>query len=110
MHLCRNSEKEGCHPHIIDYKRILNFTKKKEQDKTKLSWPTEEELEKLDEICKKCVARFFGIQEKKCPVCEGKDFREIKGFEFYNGDAKIREDSFLICKQCLTFSRFINIL
>jgi len=32
-------------------------------------WPVGKELEKLNEICKKCDHRFFELEGKECAVC-----------------------------------------
>ena len=110
MYLCRNLEKEGCHPYIVRYKNGIESARKTNSNEIISKWTPERELINLDEICKKCESRFFGIKRKVCPVCKSKNFKEIKGFEFYSGEIKTREDSFVICKDCGTFSRFINIL
>ncbi len=62
----------------------------------------------IDEICRQCESHFFWIEEKVCPICDSRQFKEVKGFEFYKDDIKIREDSFVECRECRTFSRLIK--
>ncbi len=95
---------------ILKYKNEFKSTENTDPENSSALWLSDEEWQKLNDICKNCRSRFFHIKKKECPVCESNDFKEIKGFEFYDGDVKIREDSFLICKDCMTFSRFINLL
>jgi len=110
MHSCKNAEKKGCHSLIVKHKKRFKSTENNDPEDPISLWHSDEESQKLDDICKKCESRFFHIKKKECPICESKDFKETKGFEFYDGDVKIREDSFLICKNCMTFLRFINLL
>ena len=110
MYFCRNLGKEGCHPYIVNYRNRSKSKKNAVPGEIKSKWPGGEESKELDEICKRCESRFFGIKEKECPVCGSKNFKETKGFEFYEGEIKTREDSFLVCKRCGTFSRFIKLL
>jgi len=110
MKLCRNSEKRGCNPIIFKYQNVLRSLRKTARYNIQSQWPSEEEIMELDAICRECEFRFFWIERKECPVCESQNFKEAKAFEFFDGEAKIRQDYFLICKNCGTFSRYINLL
>lgn len=110
MKLCRNSEKRGCHPIIFKCQNVLRSLRKMARYEIQIHWPSEEEIAELDAICRECDLRFFWIEKRECPVCESQNFREAKAFEFFDGETKTREDYFLICKNCETFSRYINLL
>ncbi len=85
-------------------------------DKTKIDKKEQEEDNRsssevpgdLDEICRQCESHLFWIEEKVCPVCGSREFNEVKGFEYYKDNNKIREDSFVECRECRTFSRLIK--
>lgn len=70
-HICGNWGTWGCHPDVREFKRL---TEKKSASLSQ----TEEELEKLDGICKKCKSSYFIVKEEKCPICNSKDV-EIAG-------------------------------
>jgi hypothetical protein len=110
LNLCRNSEKQGCHPYVFKYKQTIRSIRKIDRYNISSQWPSEEEIKRLNEICSECDYRFFWIEKKECPVCERQSFKEVKSFEFFNGEIKTREDYFLTCKNCGTFSRFISLV
>ncbi|MGD8535982.1 MAG: hypothetical protein PVF66_09045 [Candidatus Aminicenantes bacterium] len=70
-HICGNWGAWGCHPVVSEFKRLP-------KRKSSPSVQTREELEKLDEICKKCKSSYFIVKEETCPVCNSKDV-EIAG-------------------------------
>jgi hypothetical protein len=105
---CRNLEKEGCHPNVIEYKKRMDKTEINNKEKPGDNRSFSDAVGDLDEICRQCESRFFWIEEKVCPVCDGRQFKEVKGFDFYKDDIKVREDSFVECTECGTFSRFIK--
>lgn len=105
---CRNLEKEGCHPNVIEYKKWMDNNKIDNKEKPGDSCSFSDALRDLDEICRQCESHFFWIEEKVCPVCDSRQFKEVKGFDFYKDDIKVREDSFVECTECGTFSRFIK--
>ncbi len=72
------------------------------------NWSFSDVVRDLDEICRQCESHFFWIEEKVCPICDSRQFKDVKGFEFYKDDIKIREDSFVECRECGTFSRLIK--
>ena len=69
--ICGNWGTWGCHPNVREFKRI-------KERKNIPHAQTEEELEKLDEMCKKCKSSYFIVREEMCPVCNSKDV-EIAG-------------------------------
>lgn len=105
---CRNIKKEGCHPKVIHYKKRMDKTKSDKKEQQKDYWSLSEVVQDLDEICRQCELHFFWIEEKVCPICDSLQFKEVKGFDFYRNDIKIREDSFVECRECGTFSRLIK--
>lgn len=70
-HICGNWGTWGCHPDVREFKHLS------ERKNIPLA-QTAEELEKLDEICKKCKSSYFIIKEETCPICNSKDV-EIAG-------------------------------
>lgn len=104
---CRNLKKEGCHSKVIGYKKRMEKTliDKNEQDEDK--WSYSDIGRDLDEICRQCESHFFWIEEKKCPICDSGQFKEVKGFEYFKDGVKIREDSIVECRECGTLSRLI---
>ncbi|KPJ65226.1 hypothetical protein AMJ44_10665 [candidate division WOR-1 bacterium DG_54_3] len=105
---CRNLEKEGCHPKVIEYKKRIDKDKKDNPEHYEYDWFVNEFVRDLDAICRQCESHFFWIEEKECPICNSCQFNEIKGFQYYQDDIKIREDSFVACLKCGTLSRLIK--
>ncbi len=70
-HICGNWGTWGCHPYVREFKHLT------ERKSIPLA-QTGEELEKLDEICKKCKSSYFKVKEERCPICNSKDV-EITG-------------------------------
>lgn len=105
---CRNLKKEGCHPKVIGYKKRMDRAKLDKKVRQEENRSSSDVLQELDEICRQCESRFFWIEEKVCPICDGRQFKEVKGFEYYKDDVKIREDSIVECRECRTLSRLIK--
>jgi len=70
-HICGNWGTWGCHPVVREFKHLT------ERKSVPLA-QTGEQLEKLDEICKKCKSSYFIVKEETCPICDSKDV-EIAG-------------------------------
>jgi ribosomal protein L37E len=105
---CRNLKKKGCHPNVIEYKKRMDKTKIDNKGNLGENCSFSDSVENLDEICRQCESHFFWIEEKVCPVCDSRQFKEVKGFDFYKGGIKVREDSFVECRECGTLARFIK--
>jgi len=69
--ICGNWGTWGCHPVVREFKHLT------ERKSVPLA-QTGEQLEKLDEICKKCKSSYFIVKEETCPICDSKDV-EIAG-------------------------------
>lgn len=99
MYFCRNWGDADCRSNVS----VLKHPKKLKNGEDIPLWPVGEELAKIDEFCKQCEARFFEVEERKCPVCRGTGFIEIKGFVILNEkDKKKFENYYLKCTQCAT--------
>jgi ribosomal protein L37E len=105
---CRNLEKEGCHPKVVGYKKRMDKTRIDHREQQEDNWSFSDVVRDLDEICRQCESHFFWIEKKVCPICDSRQFKDVKGFEFYKDDIKIREDSFVECRKCGTLSRLIK--
>lgn len=108
MMKCRNLKKEGCHPKVIEYKKRMDSANLDHKQLQGDDWSWPDVAQNLDAICRQCESHFFWIEEKVCPICDSLQFKEIKGFEFHEDGIKIREDSFVECRECGTFSRLIK--
>jgi len=99
MWICRNWGDSDCHPDVYVHKHPKKL---KEGDDTAV-YPVNEELNRIDAICRRCEARFFEIEVRGCPVCEGTDFFEVQGFFIRDEkDKKKFENYYLKCRQCQT--------
>ncbi len=105
---CKNLEREGCHPKVIEYKKRMEKAKSDNKGQPGDNESFIDVVGDLDEICRQCESHFFWIEEKECPICEGHQFKKAKGFDFYKDKIKIREDSFIECRKCGTVSRLIK--
>lgn len=70
-HICGNWGTWGCHPDVREFKHLT-------EQKNIPQAQTGEELEKLDEMCRKCKSSYFIVKEETCPVCNCEDV-EIAG-------------------------------
>jgi len=96
---CVNWGDIDCHSDVS----VLKDPEKLKNEQDINLWPVGEELARIDEFCRQCEARFFELKEKKCPVCGGINFIEIKGFVILDEkDKKKFENYYLKCIQCKT--------
>lgn len=70
-YICGNWGTWGCHPVLRAFKHLA-------ERKSIPPTLTKEDLEEIDEICKKCKSSYFIVKEEECPICNGKDV-EIAG-------------------------------
>ncbi len=96
---CVNWGDIDCHSDVS----VLKHPKKLKNGEDISLWPVGEELAKIDEFCRQCEARFFEVEERKCPVCGGTGFIEVKGFVILDEkDKKKFENYYLKCTKCET--------
>jgi hypothetical protein len=99
MWICRNWGDSDCHPDVAVHKHPREL---KEGDDTAV-YPIDEELRRIDEICRQCEARFFEIERRVCPGCGGSNFSPVQGFIIQdNKDKEKFENYYLKCRQCET--------
>lgn len=99
MHICRNWGDNECHSEVGKWR----YSKQLKDREDIPIMPIGEGLERIDEICKQCETRFFEIDTKRCPVCEGENFLEVTGFVILDKkDKKNFENFYLKCTQCET--------
>ena len=99
MWVCRNWGDSDCHPDVSVYKHPKEL---KEGEDT-AAYPTVEEIKGIDDVCRKCEARFFETGEKVCPLCGGTNFSVVKGFIIQDETDKGKfENYYLKCQKCET--------
>lgn len=97
MHICKYWGTENCYPDISNVK----YAKEIEPGEDIPLWPVGDELRRLDEVCKKCDSRLFGIEKKECPVCGTKDIK-WKGTKEIEYELGFIKGNFYRCNECNT--------
>lgn len=95
---CKNWGSIECNNEVGKWK----YSKKLKPGENMPIRPVAFELKRLDEICAKCEAREFIIQEKICPICRGTTCLEINGPIISVENIKKNETIYLICENCIT--------
>jgi len=63
-----------CDPEVREFAQAEGKTSVDEE--TRL-WPKDDELRKLDEVCKRCPKALFAIEKKECPACGSKEIDSL---------------------------------
>lgn len=98
MFICRGWGDADCYPDVSKWA----YLKEPRNGNEGPLRPADKELARNDEICKNCEFRFFEIAQRQCPVCNGDEFLEVRGFVISEKEAKKFENYYLKCKQCGT--------
>ena len=98
MFSCINWGGMDCHPDVSVHKH----PRKRENGVDTPLWPVGDALRELDDICESYELRFFEIEKRECPVCEGQEFTERTGLEIQGDETKSFENSYLKCNTCGT--------
>jgi len=90
--ICKQFGKKKCHPDV--FKWSLSGEHREAEEISVL--PTGDELDKLDEICKKCESSYIRGSKKECPYCDSIEVG-ITGASFVVGTL---EEIQLECYNC----------
>ncbi len=75
MHVCLLWGKRKCSQEAAHWRKSFEL---KDAESIPLQ-PVGKDLEKLDEICRKCESRLFQVHKEQCPVCDSEDVEAIGG-------------------------------
>jgi hypothetical protein len=96
--ICKNLRNKQCNPEVKYYYRAKPIEPGEEVLITEVG----KELNKIDEICKKCEYSYFEVSEKICPICDSRKVGTAGSSSISRSQKKrIR----LECYEC-RFSRF----